>query len=56
MNKILWLIVCLMGLVIGSAIIAVIVMSLGLHSVVGTMFGLVLGAFMFMLYTEKADL
>ena len=53
MSKILWLAVCFVCLIVGSGIIAAIIHLLGLPAQIGTLFGGVLGCWLFILYMEK---
>lgn len=51
--NIFWLIVCLAGILFGSVIIALIIHALGLPSAFGTLFGGILGFWLFTVYMEK---
>ena len=52
-NDIFWLIVCLAGILFGSVIIALIIHALGLPSAFGTLFGGILGFWLFTVYMDK---
>ena len=52
-NDIFWLTVCLAGILFGSVIIALIIHALGLPSAFGTLFGGILGFWLFTVYMEK---
>lgn len=55
MNKILWLILCFLLLLIGSGIIAYIIYLLNLPAQLGTVFGMMLGFALFIFYMDKID-
>lgn len=52
-NDIFWLIVCLAGILFGSVIIALSIHVLGLPSAFGTLFGGILGFWLFIVYMDK---
>ena len=55
LRSILWLLFCLIALLVGSAIIAVVCYALHLPAPFGTFFGMILGFALFIFYMDKMD-